>query len=272
MQTIGKRLEEARKRKGISIREASEATKIRSDFLKNFELDQFDFDLPEIYKRGFVKIYANYLKLDTKSILTDYSAQQITSEHNKSTGSSELFGSMDANPAPEETSKPLLGKLSAKPQSNNTSEDASQVATQITEIDKALYVKLGLVAIGVLAFLFVVIKLIVSVLGGSDKPEANVADSGNNPSAESTTTPDAPASGPETTTLIASGDVYVLVKQRNDNKELVNKTLSSGEKLNFIKEGPIDIFFTAGENLVIVNSAGIRLRPEREGTAKISIP
>ena len=32
MQTIGERLEEARKRKGISIREASEATKIRSEY------------------------------------------------------------------------------------------------------------------------------------------------------------------------------------------------------------------------------------------------
>ena len=34
MQSIGERLEEARKRKGISLREAAEATKIRSDFLR----------------------------------------------------------------------------------------------------------------------------------------------------------------------------------------------------------------------------------------------
>ena len=49
MQTIGERLEEARKRKGISIREAAEATKIRGDYLQKFESNQFDLNLAEIY-------------------------------------------------------------------------------------------------------------------------------------------------------------------------------------------------------------------------------
>ncbi|MDP5080533.1 MAG: helix-turn-helix domain-containing protein, partial [Opitutales bacterium] len=47
MQSIGERLEEARKRKGISLREAAEATKIRGDFLGYFEQNKFDFELPE---------------------------------------------------------------------------------------------------------------------------------------------------------------------------------------------------------------------------------
>ena len=33
MQTIGEKLEEARKRKGVSVREAAETTKIRGDYL-----------------------------------------------------------------------------------------------------------------------------------------------------------------------------------------------------------------------------------------------
>ena len=72
MQTIGERLEEARKRKGISLREAAEITKIRSDFLGYLEQNKFDFDLPEIYRRGFIKNYARYLKLDPEKLLTDY--------------------------------------------------------------------------------------------------------------------------------------------------------------------------------------------------------
>ena len=44
MQSIGERLEEARKRKGISLREAAEATKIRSDFLGYIEQNKMDFD------------------------------------------------------------------------------------------------------------------------------------------------------------------------------------------------------------------------------------
>ena len=74
MQTIGERLEEARKRKGISIREASEATKIRGDYLHKFESNQFDIKLPEIYLRGFLKLYASFLKLPAEKILNDFEA------------------------------------------------------------------------------------------------------------------------------------------------------------------------------------------------------
>ena len=58
MQTIGERLEEARKRKGVSIREAADATKIRGDYLQKFESNQFDIGLTEIYVRGFLRNYA----------------------------------------------------------------------------------------------------------------------------------------------------------------------------------------------------------------------
>lgn len=73
MQTIGERLEEARK-KGISIREAAEATKIRGDYLQKFEGNHFDIGLTEIYTRGFLRNYANFLKLPGDRVLSDYSA------------------------------------------------------------------------------------------------------------------------------------------------------------------------------------------------------
>jgi transcriptional regulator with XRE-family HTH domain len=74
MQTIGERLEEARKRKGISIREASEATKIRGEYLHKFESNQFEIKLPDIYLRGFIRLYANFLKLPGDKIVNDYLA------------------------------------------------------------------------------------------------------------------------------------------------------------------------------------------------------
>lgn len=76
----------------------------------------------------------------------------------------------------------------------------------------------------------------------------------------------------ENITLIASGNVLVLVKQLDDNQELFRKTLAGGETVSLVKSGPIDILFSAGENLIIVNPAGEKLRPKGEGTAKISIP
>ena len=47
MQTIGERLEDARKKKGISIREAADATKIRGDYLQKFEGNHFDIGLTD---------------------------------------------------------------------------------------------------------------------------------------------------------------------------------------------------------------------------------
>lgn len=267
---------EARKRKGISLREASEATKIRSDFLSNIEQDQFDFDLPDIYKRGFVKNYANYLNLDSKSMLTDYSAQLLSASNTtKKTAGSELFGALDLKSRSQEEAdgKPQLGKISASPNDSKP----NQTRRRDTEIDQAFYIKLGLVVLGVLSFLIVIIGLIMAVLGGNDEPETGVANSITSalPSGDTNApkpSANTPATAPETVSLIANGNVYVLVKQRNDNKELVRKTLSAGETHTFEKSGPIDILFTAGENLVIVNPAGERLRPKGEGTAKISIP
>ena len=74
---IGERLEEARKRKGLSIREVAEATKIRGDFLLAMEDNSFGIPLPEIYIRGFLKNYARFLNLDTNKVLTDYDAHLL---------------------------------------------------------------------------------------------------------------------------------------------------------------------------------------------------
>lgn len=68
---IGQKLEEARNRKGISIREASESTKIRGDYLSAFEAGQFDTSLPEVYLRGFIRLYSRFLGLDQDAMLSD---------------------------------------------------------------------------------------------------------------------------------------------------------------------------------------------------------
>ncbi|MBP8256839.1 MAG: helix-turn-helix domain-containing protein, partial [Opitutaceae bacterium] len=94
MQTIGERLEEARKRKGVSIREVAEATKIRGEYLHKFENNQFDLSLPEIYVRGFLRTYATFLKLPGDKIVNDYKGLGIG--ESKSRGlTRESFGRME---------------------------------------------------------------------------------------------------------------------------------------------------------------------------------
>ena len=276
MQSIGERFEEARKRKGISLREAAEATKIRSDFLGNIEQNKFNFDLPEIYKRGFLKNYARYLKLDPENILTDYSAHLLSKSRSNPKGA-ELFGSMDVNGASTEAEdnqheEPSYGRISANTPAGDAEEEEPNFED---ESDRIFYIKAGLVAVGTLALVVVIFGLIKAILGSGDDSVIETPDlrdpAAITESIESTEASN-PASTEESITLIASGNVYVLVKQRNDNQELFRKTLSGGETVTLAKSGPVDILFTAGENLVIVNPAGEKLRPKGEGTAKISIP
>lgn len=75
MQTIGERLLEARQRRGVSIREAAESTKVRGDYLAAMENNQFDsIQLADVYRRGFLKIYAKFLRLDSDRVVNDYNA------------------------------------------------------------------------------------------------------------------------------------------------------------------------------------------------------
>ena len=97
MQTIGERLEEARKRKGISIREAAEATKIRGDYLQKFESNQFDLNLAEIYVRGFLRGYAQFLKLPAEKLVNDLNGLGLGSR--PKTPSREMYGRMDLSVA-----------------------------------------------------------------------------------------------------------------------------------------------------------------------------
>ena len=97
---IGQKLEEARNRKGISLREASESTKIRGDYLSAFEAGQFDIDLPEVYLRGFVRLYSRFLGLDQDAVLADLSMEMGNSS---SRSAKKSLGSLSVPDNPEST-------------------------------------------------------------------------------------------------------------------------------------------------------------------------
>lgn len=289
MRSIGERLEEARKRKGISLREAAEATKIRADFLSSIEQNKFDFDLPDIYKRGFLKNYARYLRLEVEKILADYSAQQLSQSRLGKKGGSEWFGTMDlkrekaddevapvhseASSHPGVTQGPL-GMIRSKPRVDDPADEANSEA----ESEKTFYLKIAVIICGALALVFVVFGLIWAIIGSGDEtepaPEPAVITGASGTSASDQLVGRPANNTPSTTealTLRASGNVYVLIRQKSDDAELLRRTMSAGETVNVPKSGPVDVLFTAGEFLTIEHK-GELLRPSSSGTAKISIP
>jgi cytoskeleton protein RodZ len=109
---IGQKLEEARNRKGISIREASESTKIRGDYLSAFESGQFPTTLPEVYLRGFIRLYSRFLGLDQDAMLADL---DIELGNSSSKSQKKSLGSLTSPETPENADYPRGPSSLVKP-------------------------------------------------------------------------------------------------------------------------------------------------------------
>ncbi len=276
MQNIGERLEEARKRKGISIREAAEATKIRGDFLLSFEKNQFsEISLPDIYKRGFLKIYTNYLELDAEKLLADYTAHQLGNSRLAKKEGREFFGRMDIpapsaeNGAPTSAPEPAVQEPEPRPVSPSPAPKAPEEeryshlgdVKEVMALDKSLYWKIGIGATGAFILFLLIYALIKAITSGGDDPSTppsinpdvqtqNVTPPDTSPG-DTASTPPVASGDRQIVTLIATGEVFVQVKQLSDGNFLYRGTLSTGERVPLTINGSADIAFTQGSNLQI---------------------
>lgn len=71
-QSIGDRLKRARIRRKVSVAEVEEATKIRAKFILALESDSWDQIPSEVYGKGYLEAYAEFLKLPVEPIMRDY--------------------------------------------------------------------------------------------------------------------------------------------------------------------------------------------------------
>jgi cytoskeleton protein RodZ len=74
-ETVGEILLAARDRKGRSLEEASEETRIAARNLEYLETDNFEALPAKVYVRGFLRTYASYLGLDIVYLLDKYEVQ-----------------------------------------------------------------------------------------------------------------------------------------------------------------------------------------------------
>src|SRR6266849_3023836 len=76
MESIGETLREARHNKRASLEDASRATRIKIDILEQLEADEFDRLAAPTYTKGFLRLYAEYLGLDSQSVVDAYLRSQ----------------------------------------------------------------------------------------------------------------------------------------------------------------------------------------------------
>jgi cytoskeletal protein RodZ len=216
MQTLGERLEEARKRKGISIREAAEATKIRGDYLQKFEANSFDLDLPPLYVRGFVRAYARFLEFDSQRFLAEYDALLANEGRAPRRDTRENYGRVEfgGNEA-----------ASAPPSSSGSTAGLDPVVLKYAMLAG------GVIVAGLLIWL--VISLISS--GSSSRPAAPKQTTSENAVAE-TRPIEAPAPA-QTVTFTALDNTRVKIVQDVDKSVVYDGALTRGQSRSFPKTG-----------------------------------
>jgi len=71
-ENIGKRLQEARRCKEISLHQVSKETKISKEYLEALEKEEYDIFPAKVYVVSFIRSYARYLELDAESLVHIY--------------------------------------------------------------------------------------------------------------------------------------------------------------------------------------------------------
>jgi len=256
MQSIGERLEEARKRKGVSIREAAEATKIRSDYLHKFESNQFDIKLPEIYVRGFLRTYANFLKAPAEKIINDYKGLGLDENKNGRGLSREVYGRMDltvgskmdkepgeSSPAaPAPVVEPVATNADAGPRNPSTFTPPRPTSGGKNPIDRDLIIKAGML-VGITA---IVVLLAVWIFSGrSNKPAATTTTASSSESNWAR-----PEVGEPILSLVASNPVSVTVTMKANNTILYKGTIPRGDRRDVPRRGELHVVADPFQNLV----------------------
>jgi transcriptional regulator with XRE-family HTH domain len=244
MQTIGERLEEARKKKGISIREAAEATKIRGDYLQRFETNHFDIGLTEIYTRGFLRTYANFLKLPADRILGDYAALGRGDARPRQPNR-EIYGRMDISVASTEGAErnEPASEPAPEPSHANRGPQRSRAGTALPSgPDPAVVFKY--VKIGGAVVIALLLLLIAKSLFSSGKPTPS---SGGGASTQATR---GPAFG-----LVALNPVQVTVRRKTaggaEGEILFSGPVTPGEIKLVARPSAVYIEVNAPESLMI---------------------
>ncbi len=80
MESIGHSLREARQRKGLSLADVEEITKIRTHYLKALEDENYELLPGNTYVVGFLRTYARTLGLDAQELVEEFKAASAKPE------------------------------------------------------------------------------------------------------------------------------------------------------------------------------------------------
>lgn len=252
MSNLGQQLQEARSRLGFSLKEVADIIHIRPEYLGEMEENTFNIPLPTVYVRGFVRLYAKFLKLNQ-----DEMVELFNKRHAQIEFSSEV--SADRESLRETKS---LGQFTL-PHPDSREEGIERGGgSRIFERYRAsdddsrspwIYVAgIGAAVILVFAIVFSVRLLFFPTAADPvDSETALASQPGQTQTPQTRPAAAVESLREELIGLVAKAPVYVYVTQTKDREILYSGRLESGERKSLIRDGEISIACDKAENLIV---------------------
>ena len=238
---FGKQFLEARTRENISLEKASADTKIRAEYLAKIEEGDLEMGLPEIYARGFINIYAKYLRLDVHQIMSSCPIKPfevLDSKVKKNAFSAIVSNEKDAE----------INDQAAVPEITQPKKSLSGAYKKIKNFcfgtPKRMWISLG--SILALLLLMIIIPLIHShhkrTISKTEVTKALATE--------------------QEITLASTGNVKVVVRDKITSERIFSGTLGNGEIKKIKYSRPIQVFYDRGEFLLIRQPNNEQLYPQ----------
>ena len=252
---FGQQFSDARKAKSISLKEASEALKIREEYLSDIEKGRESWDLPDIYVRGFIKIYAQYLGLDVDKVLNECPIKE--------------FDVLD-NEAGKNISYEKIVKNSKE--QDNDGEEVIDDSVKFSERMKNFVEKIKKISVtktqAIIAIMtFTIVVLFITTLSFGLKRQPRTERHSTHVVRQGTKISDITE---HVLSLISTGNVKVVVRSKKTGDKLFAGKIEPGniEKISYSE--PIQIFYDKGEYLIIKRQDGEQL-PLRQAEGALEL-
>ncbi|MDR0740400.1 MAG: helix-turn-helix domain-containing protein [Puniceicoccales bacterium] len=236
---------EARQKKGLSLEEIAEAIHIKAEYLEAIENERFDFNLPDIYRRGFYGSYVEFLGLNREEMMAKCPIKPF-----ETLESSRKRREMVSQVA-KKTQEVNLDQVKTSFSDDVDGVGGSPEESQSLAKDRVMAMKTAGIVGGTILFVSLLLYLVIGIVARPHSSSIEVAQS------ERTNEP-----VEKKITIRASGDVKVMVRSEEDKTKIFSGMVQkSGERVITYKV-PIQIFFDRGEFLVIELANGELLHPD----------
>ncbi len=233
MKNLGAKLKAARESMQLTLRDVADVTRLRISVLENMENGVFDSKLKDIYKRGFLRLYAAFLKLDVDAVMREYNTATAMRQSEES-----RFG---AAPAFVEDA-PKDGTRFDEPEEQQSSPDMT-----------AKYIKLG----G--AFVLAILAIVVVVMVVSALTKRATSTPAKQPDIEQPAVVGS-ADAPKVLSIEAAEEAYVTVFKNNAaGAEVVvwTGTIPAGAKKDFQLDETLIVRATDASKIKMVRDGAV---------------